>query len=159
MVDDQAVWLTPAAHRKLVEELEHLLTEGRQHMSERIAEARSHGDISENGDYDAAKNEQGLMEARIRKIQHILDTAEVREAEVSDQVTVGSLARVRRGDGGEMEVFVATQENKVPGFVLASPTSPMGAALLGAKVGATVSYEAPGGRFELTVLGVRPFES
>ncbi len=98
------------------------------------------------------------MEARIRKIQHILDTAEVREAEVSDQVTVGSLARVRRSDGGEMEVFVATQENKVPGFVLASPTSPMGAALLGAKVGTTVTYEAPGGKFELTVLGVKPFE-
>jgi transcription elongation factor GreA len=158
MVDAQAVWLTPAAHRKLLEELEHLLSAGRQEMSERIAEARSHGDISENGDYDAAKNEQGLMEARIRKIQHILDTAEVRDAEVSDQVTVGSLARVRRSDGGEMEVFVATQENKVPGYVLASPTSPMGAALLGAKVGTTVTYEAPGGKFELTVLGVRPFE-
>ena len=158
MVDDQAVWLTAAAHRKLVEELEELLNHGRVEVSERIAEARSHGDISENGDYDAAKNEQGLMEARIRKIQHILDTAEVREAEVSDEVTVGCIARVRRADGGEMEVFVATQENKVPGFVLASPSSPMGAALLGAKVGSKVSYQAPGGTYELTVLGVRPFE-
>jgi len=74
MVDDQAVWLTPAAHRKLVDELQELMTNGRNHMSERIAEARSHGDISENGDYDAAKHEQGLMEARIRKLQHILDT-------------------------------------------------------------------------------------
>ncbi len=159
MVDDQAVWLTPAAHHRLVEELEDLMTNGRNQMSERIAEARSHGDISENGDYDAAKNEQGLMEARIRKLQHILDTAEVREAEVSDEVTVGCLARVRRGDGVEMEVFVATPENKVPEYVLASPTSPMGAALLGAKVGSKVSYAAPGGTFELTVLGVRPFGS
>jgi len=158
MVDDQAVWLTPAAHRKLVDELEELTGIGRMTISERIAEARSHGDISENGDYDAAKNEQGLMEARIRKIQHILDTAEVREAEVSDEVTVGSVARVRRSDGGEMEVFVATQENKIPGYILASPSSPMGAALLGAKVGSKVSFDAPGGKFELTVLGVRPFE-
>ena len=158
MVDDQAVWLTPAAHRKLVDELEELTGIGRTTISERIAEARSHGDISENGDYDAAKNEQGLMEARIRKIQHILDTAEVREAEVSDEVTVGSVARVRRSDGGEMEVFVATQENKIPGYILASPSSPMGAALLGAKVGSKVSFDAPGGKFELTVLGVRPFE-
>ena len=159
MVDDQAVWLTPAAHRKLVDELEELTGIGRMTISERIAEARSHGDISENGDYDAAKNEQGLMEARIRKIQHILDTAEVREAEVSDEVTVGSVARVRRSsDGGEMEVFVATQENKIPGYTLASPSSPMGAALLGAKVGSKVSFDAPGGKFELTVLGVRPFE-
>ena len=86
-----------------------------------------------------------------------LDTAEVRDAEVPDEVTVGCVAVVRRADGGEMEVFVATQENRVPGFVLASPSSPMGAALLGAKVGATVSYEAPGGKFELTVLAVRPY--
>lgn len=157
MTDDQVVWLTPAAHRKLVEELEDLTTNGRHHMAERIAEARSHGDISENGDYDAAKHEQGLMEARIRKIQHILDTAAVHEAEVGDEVTVGCVARVRRSDGGEMEVFVATQENKVPGVILASPSSPMGAALLGAKIGTTVSYEAPGGRFELTVVAVRPF--
>jgi len=159
MVDDQMIWLTPAAHRKLLDELEELSGNGRLQISERIAEARSHGDISENGDYDAAKNEQGLMEARIRKLRHILDTAEVREAEVSDEITVGTLARVRRSDGGEMEVFVATQENKMPGFVLASPSSPMGAALLGAKVGTTVSYAAPGGTFELTVLSVRPFES
>lgn len=157
MVDDQTVWLTPAAHHKLREELEELSTNGRLQVSQRIAEARSHGDISENGDYDAAKNEQGLMEARIRKLRLILDTAEVREAEVSDEITVGTVARVRRRDGGEMEVFIATQENKVPGFVLASPSSPMGAALLGAKVGTTVSYAAPGGTFELTVLSVRPF--
>ncbi len=159
MVDDQTVWLTPVAHQKLLDELEELSTNGRVQISERIAEARSHGDISENGDYDAAKNEQGLMEARIRKLRHILDTAEVREAEVSDEVIVGTVALVRRSDGGEMEVFVATQENKVPGFVLASPSSPMGAALLGAKVGTTVSYAAPGGTFELTVLAVRPFGS
>ena len=158
MVDDQTTWLTLTAHRKLVEELEDLTTNGRRAISERIGEARSHGDIRENGDYDAAKNEQGLMEARIRKIRHILDTAEVREAPVGDVVTVGCLALVRRADGAEMEVLVATQENKMPGFVLASPSSPMGAALLGTKVGSTVSYEAPGGTFRLTVLSVRPFE-
>lgn len=157
MVDDQSTWLTPAAHRKLLEELEHLTTVGRQHISERIAEARSHGDIRENADYDAAKNEQGLMEARIRKIQAILDTAHVQEAEIGDEVIVGSVAVVRRQDGGEMEVFVATQENKVPGVVLASPSSPMGSALLGARVGSTVLYEAPGGTFELTILAVKPF--
>ena len=158
MVDEQTTWLTPAAHKKLLDELELLTTEGRQEISERIAEARSHGDIRENADYDAAKNEQGLMEARIRKIQSILDTAEVREAEVGDEVTVGCVAEVERTDGGRMEVFVATQENKVPGFILASPSSPLGSALLGAKIGDTVSYEAPGGTFEIKVVAVKPFE-
>jgi len=150
-------WLSPAAHLKLVEELQYLTTEGRRHASERIAEARSHGDIRENADYDAAKNEQGLMEARIRKIQAILDSAEVSEATAVDTVEIGSVVTIRGDDGVEMEVFVAPQENKIPGMVLASPTSPLGAALLGAPVGTTVSYEAPSGVFNVDVVAVRPF--
>jgi transcription elongation factor GreA len=156
---DQATWLTPSAHRKLVEELEHLTTEGRTEIAERLAEARSHGDIRENADYDAAKNEQGLMEARIRQIQDILDNAEVSEATVDGAaVTVGSVVTVERSDGGEMEVFVANQENKVPGLTLASPSSPLGSALIGAEVGSEVSYEAPGGKFKLKVKSVKPYE-
>lgn len=155
---EEATWLTPAAHRKLVEELDYLLTEGRARMTERLAEARSHGDIRENAEYDVAKNEQGLMEARIRNLQQILDSAEVREAEAADEVTVGSVVTLRRSDGQEMEVFVAGHENKVPGYVLASPSGPLGSALMGARVGSTVSYQAPGGAFDVEVLAVRPFE-
>jgi transcription elongation factor GreA len=158
MTDGPSTWLSPAAHQKLIEELQYLTTEGRQHTSERIAEARSHGDIRENADYDAAKNEQGLMEARIRKIQAILDTAEVSEAVAGNVVEVGTVATVRHPDGDEMDVFVAPQENKVPGMVLASPSSPLGAALLGAAIGDTVSYEAPGGTFNVEVVAVKPFE-
>jgi len=155
---DDLTWLTPAAHKKLVDELETLMTEGREAVAERIAEARSHGDIRENADYEAAKDEQGLMEARIRKIQAILDTAEVREVVVGDTVEPGSVVTVRREDGGEMEVFVANQENKVPGYVLASPSSPLGAALLGNAVGDRVSYEAPSGTFEVDIVAIKPFE-
>lgn len=157
MTDADTTWLTPAAHDKLVEELEHLTTTGRSEIADRIAEARSHGDIRENADYDAAKNEQGLMEARIRKIKHILDTAEVREAENTETVEVGSVVEIDR-DGTVMEVFVATRENKVGDLVLASPTGPLGSAVLGASVGDTVSYEAPGGTFHAKVLSIRPFE-
>jgi transcription elongation factor GreA len=150
-------WLSPAAHVKLVEELEYLTTEGRQRVSERIAEARSHGDIRENADYDAAKNEQGLMEARIRKIRSILDTAEVSEAVAGDTAEVGTIVTVRDDDGVLMDVLLAPQENKVPGMVLASPSSPLGAALLGASVGSTVSYEAPRGMFNVSIVAVKPF--
>jgi len=151
------VWLTPAAHRKLQEEYDHLTGEGRRHIEERIAEARSHGDIRENADYDAAKNEQGLMEARIRKLRHILDTAEVREVSDSGVVEVGSLVTVR-DDSGDMEFLVADPENKVAGILLASPSGPLGRALLGTAVGDTVSYEAPGGTFSYEVVDVKPFE-
>lgn len=127
-------------------------------MADRIAEARSHGDIRENADYDAAKNEQGLMEARIRKIRQILEHAEVREAGATDTVEVGTVVTVVDDDGDELEFLIAAPENKVPGMLLASPGGPLGSALLGAEVGDEVSYEAPGGTFTVVVAGIRPFE-
>ncbi|NIA25024.1 MAG: transcription elongation factor GreA [Gammaproteobacteria bacterium] len=154
----ETIWLTPAAHRKLLDELHHLEGEGRLDASERIAEARSHGDIRENADYDAAKNEQGMMEARIRKIRQILDHAEVHEVGATDKVEIGSLVTVVDEDGDQTEYFIATPENKIPGVFLASPGGPLGTALLGAAVGDDISYEAPGGVFTVVVAGIRPFD-
>lgn len=157
-MSDQNTFLTPAALEKLEQELEYLTTEGRREMEERIAEARSHGDLRENADYDTAKNDQGLMESRIRKLKHLLDNAEVREVEDTGKVEVGTVATVVDEDGDEMEYFVAPQENKVGGMLLASPTSPLGSALLGASVGEEVSYDAPAGTFTVKVKSVRPYD-
>lgn len=154
----ETTWLTPAAHAKLRDELEHLTTEGRRAIEKRIAEARDHGDLRENAEYDTAKNDQGLMEARIRQIKHILENSEVREAEDSGRVEVGTIATVVDEDGDEMDYFIASAENKVPGMILASPTSPVGSALLGSTPGDQVSYEAPGGTFQMTVKSIRVFE-
>ena len=158
MTEPKTTWLTPAAHDKLKAELEHLTTEGRRTIEARIAEARSHGDLRENAEYDTAKNDQGLMEARIRQIKHILDNAEVREAEDNGAVAVGTVATVIDDDGDEMEFFVAPAENKVAGLLLASPDSPLGTALLGARPGEDVTYEAPGGTFNYRVKDVRVYE-
>ncbi len=151
------IWLTPAAEAKLREELTNLTVEGRRRMAERLEEARSHGDIRENADYDAAKNEPGLMEARIRQLKHLLETAEVRDVEDTGKVEVGCLVTVLDQDGDEYEYFVAPPENKVPGVLLASPNSPVGEALLGSSAGDQVGYEAPAGTFVLQVVAVRPF--
>lgn len=155
----ETTWLTPAADTKLREELEYLTTDGRRAIEKRISEARDHGDLRENAEYDTAKNDQGLMEARIRQIKHILQNSEVREAEDSGRVEVGTVATVVDDDGDEMDYFIAAAENKVPGMILASPTSPVGSALLGAAPGDQVSYEAPGGTFQMTVKSVRVYES
>lgn len=136
-----------------------MTTTGRREITERIAEARSHGDLKENADYDAAKNEQGLQEAKIRNMRHTLDHAVVREATDDGTVQIGSVVIVRDDNGDEDEYFVAVPENKVPGFLLASPLGPLGAALVGAAVGDDVSYEAPAGTFTVTVIAIRPFES
>ncbi len=151
-------WLTPAAYKKLVEELEYLTTDGRRAIEKRISEARDHGDLRENAEYDTAKNDQGLMEARIRQLKHIVENSEVREAKDSGRVEVGTVVSVVDDDGDEMDYFIASAENKVPGMILASPTSPVGAALLGKAPGDEATYEAPGGTFTMTVKDVRVFE-
>lgn len=157
MTEIEGTLLTPAALQKLKDELEHLTTTGRDEVVARIAEARSHGDLKENSEYDTAKNDQGLMEARIRQVKHIIDHAEILEISDSDVVTIGTVATVVDDDGDEMEFFIAASENKVPGLLLASPDSPLGAALLGAKPGEDVDYEAPGGTFTYHVKAIRPF--
>jgi transcription elongation factor GreA len=150
-------FLTPEAFDKLKAELEQLTTEGRANVEKRIQEAREHGDLRENADYDAAKNDQGLMEARIRQLESLLHTAEVKTVEVTDRVVIGSLVTVVDSDGDELEYFVAPPENKITGVLLASPSGPLGKALLGARAGDDVSYQAPGGKFSVKVAGVRPY--
>ncbi len=158
MTAHEGTWLTPAALRKLEDELAHLTSTGRDEIVKRIAEARSHGDLKENAEYDTAKNDQGLMEARIRQITHLIENAKIIEAANSGVVTVGTIATVVDDDGDEMEFFVAPAENKLPGMVLASPDSPLGAALMGAAPGDRVTYAAPGGTFAYTVTSVRSHE-
>jgi transcription elongation factor GreA len=155
---EETTWLTPTAHKNLSEEYEYMTTTGRREISEKIAEARSHGDLKENADYDAAKNEQGLQEAKIRKLRQILENAVIRDAIDDGTVQVGSVATLRDEDGDEDEYFVAVPENRVPGYLLASPLGPMGAALVGSTIGEEVSYDAPGGTFTVTVVAIRPFE-
>ena len=155
---DQPTFLTPVALKKLQDELEQLTTDGRREIEERIAEARSHGDLRENADYDAAKNDQGLMEARIRRVTFLVDNSEVREVKDTGNVEVGTVVTIVDSDGDEMEYFVAPQKNKIAGMLLASPTSPLGSALLGAAVGDEVDYEAPAGTFAVKVTSIRPYD-
>jgi len=158
MTEPTGKWMTPAALKNLEDEYEHLTTVGREEVVQRIAEARSHGDLKENSEYDTAKNDQGLMEARIRQLRHLIETADVREASDSGAIEVGTVATVIDDDGDEIEIFVAPAENKVAGMVLASPDSPLGAALLGGKPGDHITYEAPGGTFTYRVTNVRVYE-
>ena len=158
MTEIAKTWLTPVAHQKLVDEFQYLTTEGRAVIEQRISEARSHGDLRENAEYDTAKDDQGLMEARIRQLRATLDNAEIAEASNDGRVDVGSVVTVIDEDGDEMEFFVAPPENKVAGMLLASPSSPLGGALMGAKPGTKVSFQAPGGTFKYEVKAVRPYE-
>ena len=158
MSDGTGKWMTPAAFEKLQTEYDNLTTDGRDVIVARIAEARAHGDLKENAEYDSAKNDQGLMEARIRQLKDLLENANVSEVDDSGAVEIGTVATVVDEDGDELDFFVAPAENKVDGMMLASPDSPLGSALLGKRPGDDATYEAPGGTFTYTVVSVRVYE-
>lgn len=152
------VWLTQEAYDKLAGELEFLKGEGRRTVSAKIAQARDEGDLSENGGYHAAREEQGQQEARIRQLEAMLRDAHIGEPEAANEVTPGMTVKIcYDGDEDDTDTFLlgsrelmGVTDTEVEVF---SPQSPLGAAVVGATKGQTVSYEAPTGKtIEVTVL-------
>jgi transcription elongation factor GreA len=139
--------LTAKQAAALRDELEHLEGPRREEVVSAIKRAREFGDLSENFEYHAAKNEQGLLEARIRTLRSRLDGAEIVEDSGSDEVGIGSLVDIE-GDGGQS---MTVEISAVGGSGTVSPTSPLGAALLGKKIGDSVPVEAPRGAWTATV--------
>lgn len=141
--------ITQEGKRKLEEELEYLLTIGRDEIAERIAVARSFGDLSENAEYNEAMNEQAKMEARIDRIQQELQNAVIiDESKISTEaVHAGSkvkLLDVDLGKNVEYTILGSTESDPDNGII--SDQSPIGKALLGHKKGETVSVEVPSGK-------------
>jgi len=152
----ETTWLSQAAYDRLSGELEYLKTQGREEASKAIEVARAHGDLSENAEYDSAKDEQGKMEARIRQLEDMLRHAQVGEAPAGEAVEAGVIVTITDSDGDEDEFLLGSREDRVTGLSVVSAQSPLGKALIGAKVGDDVSYEAPAGTFTVKVKGIRP---
>ena len=146
---DQGEVLTQTQKDALEAELEELEGPRRAAVVEAIATARSFGDLSENFEYHAAKNEQGLLEARIAKLRERLHNAVVVEHDTDEHVGPGSIVEVADEDGETMEVTISS----VGGGV--STDSPLGAALMGATVGDVVDVRAPRGAWKARVLSIR----
>jgi transcription elongation factor GreA len=141
--------LSQAAYDRLKAELEDLTTRGRVEIASKIEAARELGDLSENGDYHAAKDEQGHMEGRIRQLEHLLENAEI-----VDGASVYTV--VYEGDSDDMaeRYLIGNMEEHTDGADVISATSPLGAALVGASKGQTISYDAPTGTLTVKVLDV-----
>ena len=143
--------LTRAQYDQLAEELAELEGPRRKTIVEAIATARAHGDLSENFEYHAAKNEQGLLERRITILRSRLQDAEVIDedaAAASGVATVGSVIELRRDDGETMTVELSS----VGGV---SPESPVGRAVIGRAEGDEVEVEAPRGTWKATIVSIR----
>jgi transcription elongation factor GreA len=141
--------LTEKQAEALRTELEQLEGPRRTEVVKAIATAREFGDLSENFEYHAAKNEQGLLEARIRTLRARLEGARIVPDAGVHEVGIGSIVEVD-GNGQTMSVEVSA----VGGTGTVSPTSPLGSALLGHKVGETVEVQAPRGAWQATIKSI-----
>jgi transcription elongation factor GreA len=155
-----ANWLTQASYDRLTAELEDLSGPRREEVVARIAQAREEGDLKENGGYHAAKEEQGKIEARIRQLTVLLRTAEVGQAAaVTDVVAPGNIVTATVA-GTELRFLLGSREIAGDsGIDVYSESSPLGRAVLGAKIGSAVAYEAPNGRaIQVEIVKVEPYE-
>jgi transcription elongation factor GreA len=139
--------LTAKQAEALRDELAQLEGPRREEVVSAIKTAREFGDLSENFEYHAAKNEQGLLEARIRTLRARLEGAEIVADAGTDQVGVGSVVDIEGDSGQKLTVEVSA----VGGAGTVSPTSPLGSALIGKKLGETVVVQAPKGAWTATV--------
>lgn len=150
-MDEKTILLTQEAYDKLKEELAHREGEYREEITERIAAARAEGDLSENGGYQAAREEQGKNEGRINELIVKLRNAKILQAPKDGTVGNGSLVTLQIAGStmqyvlGSRDIAVATEYDVI------SPESPIGAAIMGAHEGDTVTYTAPNGR-EISVV-------
>jgi transcription elongation factor GreA len=142
--------LTPAQRAQLEAELTELEGPRRKEIVEAIATARGHGDLSENFEYHAAKNEQGLLERKITILRARLEDAVIVEGGDPDVVSVGSRVVIEDNDGGRLDVEISG----LGGNGTTSPSSPLGAALLGRRVGETVEVDAPRGAWRATIIQI-----
>ncbi len=147
--------LSRAAYERIKEEHEDLTTRGRVEIAGLIEKARALGDLKENGDYHAAKDQQGKMEARIRQIEAMLKTAEIVETDNTEVVSTGHIIGIRyEGDDDIEKYLLGNLEERPEDMALISPDSPLGQALLGKTVGQTVEYEAPNGKLKVEIVEI-----
>jgi transcription elongation factor GreA len=149
--------LTPEGYEKLRKELEHLKTVKRRELSKAIGEARAHGDISENAEYDAAKDAQGLNEKKIAELEAKLAAAQILDSAAisKDEVLIGATVKLRdMGSGEEFEYMIVAEEEADFAENKISIQSPVGTGLLNHKKGDVVEIQVPRGILKYKILTI-----
>ncbi len=151
------VYLSRERLNELEEELKDLKTNGRKRMAERIAEARSHGDLSENAEYDAAKDEQGMLELKINQMENMLARARVVDPKSMSKDEVHILAKVTVKNMNNNKTYTYTLVSPEEADIKQSKiavTSPVGASLMGKKKGEIVAAKVPAGIIKFEILNI-----
>lgn len=155
MAKKEEILLTAAGYVELEQELNDLRVNKRAENVLAIKEARSHGDLSENSEYDAARDEQAKIEARIQELEYMLEHAKIIEKASGDKVEVGTTVTVNYVDDDEEEIYSIVGsmeadpfENKI------SNESPIGKAIMHKKVGDVISVESPNGSYDIKIVKI-----
>ena len=152
------VILTSQGYKKLQREIEHLSTEKRREVAERIRVAREFGDIAENAEYDDAKNEQAMLEHKISQLEErLLNARVISKKEISkDVVSIGSRVRVKNMDANKtFEYYIVGSAEANPAENKLSNESPVGKAIIGHKKGDVVEVSAPRGALKFKILEIK----
>ena len=157
MPEEKQHLMTEEGRKKLEEELEYLKTERRQDVVERIKIARSFGDLSENSEYDAAKDEQAFVEGRVSQIEQMLKNAAIIEEDTSNNsvVSLGKSVRFKELPNGDEESYTivgSAESDPLEGKI--SNDSPMAQSLLGRQIGEQVTVSTPGGDIEVKIIEI-----
>ncbi|MGA7203708.1 MAG: transcription elongation factor GreA [Specibacter sp.] len=154
-----AAWLTQEAFDRLQAELTHLSGPGRAEIVSKIEQARSEGDLKENGGYHAAKDEQGKIEARIRQLTELLRYAHVGETPADDGIVEQGMVVVATVAGDKTTFLLGSREVGAEDMDVFSERSPLGAAIMGSKIGDKLSYVAPNGKtIEVEIISATPYQ-
>jgi transcription elongation factor GreA len=154
--DQKVVLITKVGLDKLIAELAELKVKGRKDVAEKLRIAISYGDLSENAEYDEAKNQQAYLEARIIEIEGQIKNAEVIEEKHTGEIQIGSIVQIKRmvdGDDHEYTIVGSTEADILAHKI--SNESPVGMAILGKKAKDIVTITAPGGSYEYEVVAVK----
>jgi len=154
--DIEEIALTPAGYKELAEELESLRTTERREVAERIRDAITYGELTENSEYEDAKNAQAFLEGRIEDLKHIMQIARPMEMEEipTDYVGLGSIVTVR-DEFEDWEFTLVTPVEADPSREKISNESPVGEGLVGKKVGDTVTVTTPAGKTRYEIVAIR----
>ncbi len=150
-------YYTAEALDKLKAELHHLKIQGRSDMAKQIAEARDKGDLSENAEYDAAKDAQGLLELKISKLEEVVANARILDESTIDlsKVSIYSIVKIKNlKNGASVSYTIVSEEEADLKTGKISVSSPFGKGLLGKKVGDLAEIQAPAGKMEFEILEI-----
>ncbi|MDD4027735.1 MAG: transcription elongation factor GreA [Bacilli bacterium] len=154
--EKKEIYLTAAGLNLLKEELTVLKLEKRPEVIQQIKEARSLGDLSENAEYHAAREEQAILEKRILEIEYMINNSVIIEEKISDKVKLGSTVVIKYIEDGELETYKIVGSLEADPFKnLISNESPIANAIMNKKVGTVVCVDSPNGKYELEIVEIK----